>query len=229
MQLTLRNNGFLFSHLWPLYFCFFWFKYINTLIAMHNLDGFFFPPASNWIILRHQIKSKFVFWKQHIHAGSLDDCLEDVFEVPLQWKHSTTLTLSTQKFLWICLIYSCVLFCSHSCAACLFFAGMMIDSSLIYMTGLFPADAAESLAEEVHGASVWEQCCVSPNSPPDVTICPSVCRAEWCDVSAFLRSAETQVHLSFTSPSVSTHLFIYSQRASACLRVCSATVTASSF
>lgn len=48
----------------------------------------------------------------------------------------------------------------------------------------------------------------------------------WCDVSAFLRSAETQVLL---SPSVSTHLFIYSQGASACLRVCSATVTASSF
>ncbi|KAK2906379.1 hypothetical protein Q8A73_010322 [Channa argus] len=47
------------------------------------------------------------------------------------------------------------------------FNGAMIDSSLIHMAGLFPADDAQSFAVNVkHGvqrALVREQCCVSPN------------------------------------------------------------------
>lgn len=146
-----------------------------------------------------------------------------------------TLTLSNQKFLLICLIYSSVLFCSHSYTACVFFYGMMIDSSLIYMTELFPADAAKSFAvhveEEVHGALVREQCCVSPNltswchnlsiSLPGRMMCCLYFR------SISYRKWKSEVHLSFNSPSIITHLFIYSQRESACLFVCSATDTAS--
>lgn len=169
----------------------------------------FSPVALCFITFWHQTKS--LFW--HMDAGSLDGHLEDVSEVPLQWEPSTTLTPSTQEFLLIWLIYSGLLFCSQSCTAYLSFAGVMIDSFLIFLTELFPADAARSFAvhveEDARGA--WsESSAVSPNSPPDVTFYPSDCSAEWCDVSVSLRSAGTEAraasHICFSQHS-SFHLF----------------------
>lgn len=110
----------------------------------------------------------------------------------------------------------------------------MIDSSLISATDSFPADAALQCMKRRRGrrrrlTGPRSECsAVSVRAPPpDVTVCPSVCRSlRSPSISSNRRSV---VHLlCFTSPSISTHLFIYSQRASACLFVRSATVKASS-
>lgn len=108
----------------------------------------------------------------------------------------------------------------------------MIDSSLIYMTELLPADAAKALRSMLGSKCTmsWsESSAVSVHTwPPDVTICPSVCRAECCVVSTFLQSATGNTRARCISPSIclrsslifssipreSLHVYLYVQQLS---------------
>lgn len=190
MCLLLRNNDFFFSlffeslsyfsHLWPLYFCSLWLRYFNTpgtiCFSLSNLYLIIF--------FRHRTESKFIFRKRR--AGSLNGRCEDEHDAPA--RHNFDFVLSE-----IPLNLSHVFLAAHSHAARAFFPGMMIDSSLIYMTEMIPCWCSPEASWRSEFTGPWweSECCVRPNSPPDVTICPSDCSlsAEWCAASTCLQSA----------------------------------------
>ena len=133
--------------------------------------------------------SKFTFRKRYAHAGSINGRGDDEHDAPA--RNNFDFVLSE-----IPLNLSHVFLAAHSHAARAFFPGMMIDSSLICMTEMIPCWCSLGIffffcgglvEERVHRA----ECCVRPNSPPDVTICPSDCSlsAEWCAASTCLQSA----------------------------------------
>lgn len=190
MCLLLRNNDFFFSlffeslsyfsHLWPLYFCSLWLRYFNTpgtiCFSLSNLYLIIF--------FRHRTESKFIFRKRR--AGSLNGRCDDEHDAPA--RHNFDFVLSE-----IPLNLSHVFLAAHSHAARAFFPGMMIDSSLIYMTEMIPCWCSPEASWRSEFTGPWweSECCVRPNSPPDVTICPSDCSlsAEWCAASTCLQSA----------------------------------------
>lgn len=136
--------------------------------------------ASNLCLMffRLQTKSKFVFRKQHINGGSVNACHDEAGDAPLQWQRNPTLTLSTQKFLLICLVNSSTPLGFHSHAVCVFLYSIMTDSSLIFVTELFPADAAESFTVLLGGvrayAAHWLKCMGQWRSKADLLMSQSV-------------------------------------------------------
>lgn len=215
MCLMLHNKIFLFLRPLLIWITLAVSLFLFLLILLYlSLFQCFSPSLSHLclIIFRHQIESKFVFWIQH-KCRFTKLLLQRGAWCSSTWQQCTSLTVHSEIPFNLSHLF---LFSSCSYAAWVCFQGMMIDSSLIYMTEFCPADAGKKAPgprSESGAVSVqtW---------PPDVPICPSVC---W---TYFLQSATGNRKARRISPSLPSFSF---WSLSGCLFVCSATATSSFF